>query len=333
MNDKIEINAEFWASLKSQFCDQLMLNILFNDKLNKQADTSDLIYHYTSLESAISIIETQSFFCSHINFLNDKKEYKYGVELLSDIFSRLENENFETEIIKIAKENISKIHSSERFTTCFSKEGDLLGQWRAYANNGKGLSIGFDLFKFEKSIQQKIYGKHVDYDRESQEETLKELIKQVIKFYNKFKEKVNWKEHSYEWLVASVIFEYLDGIIAPYKDNCFKDEKEYRFEYVIDGKINKKGKEEWRFRASDNLIVPYILLETKYQHLKKRYKDNPEELKISESLCLLKRLPIKEIIVGPSLDYESIKQALTELLIKHNYVEIPIIKSKIPYRI
>ena len=27
---------------------------------------------------------------------------------------------------------------------CFSKNGDLLSQWRAYAEDGKGFSIGFD---------------------------------------------------------------------------------------------------------------------------------------------------------------------------------------------
>lgn len=35
-------------------------------------------------------------------------------------------------------------HSTEGFALCLSEKGDLLSQWRAYANDGRGVSIGFD---------------------------------------------------------------------------------------------------------------------------------------------------------------------------------------------
>lgn len=35
------------------------------------------------------------------------------------------------------------------FGVCFSEEGDMLGQWREYANKGTGLAIGFDAKWFQ----------------------------------------------------------------------------------------------------------------------------------------------------------------------------------------
>lgn len=41
-----------------------------------------------------------------------------------------------------------------RYICCFSKEGDILSQWRAYANDGRGISIGFNLKKLEQLIEK-----------------------------------------------------------------------------------------------------------------------------------------------------------------------------------
>jgi hypothetical protein len=39
---------------------------------------------------------------------------------------------------------IPNIIQRKMFLTCFSENGDLLSQWRAYGNNGDGVAIGFD---------------------------------------------------------------------------------------------------------------------------------------------------------------------------------------------
>ena len=43
------------------------------------------------------------------------------------------------------------------FGICFSEEGDLLGQWREYADKGTGLSIGFDVKWFENLCEKVIF--------------------------------------------------------------------------------------------------------------------------------------------------------------------------------
>ena len=38
------------------------------------------------------------------------------------------------------------------FVCCFSKAEEDLGQWRAYADNGRGYSIGFDAHMLEQAL-------------------------------------------------------------------------------------------------------------------------------------------------------------------------------------
>jgi len=49
---------------------------------------------------------------------------------------------------------------SSSYITCFSRNGDLLSQWRAYGNDGKGVSIGFYSKLISKAISRKnkVYG-------------------------------------------------------------------------------------------------------------------------------------------------------------------------------
>src|SRR5260370_1288838 len=41
---------------------------------------------------------------------------------------------------------------SRQFIACFTPSGDDLGQWRAYAENGKGFALGFDGPRFEAAF-------------------------------------------------------------------------------------------------------------------------------------------------------------------------------------
>lgn len=333
MEKKIEINGENWTALKMQLSSVIMANIFTNKKLSKQFPRINTIYHYTSLSGLISIIESQTLFCTNINFLNDKKEFKHGVNIIEKVIEKLKKEKLEISILETIETNIEQIYKGERYVTCFSKDGDLLSQWRAYANQGKGVSIGFDFYNFEHCIEQIIHGKHIEYNEDIQNQVIEELVRIIIHFYKSKKEAIDWGDYGFEKLVTSVIFEFLQDIISSYKNSSFKEEQEFRYEYEIDGNMVKKKDEIISFRSSDTLIIPYIKLEAKY----KRFLRNKEKGKYENvgayPIDAIKKLPIKEIIIGPSLDYETIKIGIEELLLKHNYENIKIIKSEIPYRI
>ncbi|UHA72168.1 DUF2971 domain-containing protein [Paenibacillus sp. 481] len=73
---------------------------------------------------------------------------------------------------------------------CFSKYGALLRQWRSYANDGRGVAIGFELDYFNaiKSTENKEFVvKDVIYDSQRQIEVIKNELSEekIIEEYKK----------------------------------------------------------------------------------------------------------------------------------------------------
>lgn len=93
------------------------------------------LYHYTNLVGLKAIVENQCFFSSNSAYLNDKKEYYYGIDLfkkcVEEIKKTIKDEN-ELNIINAIQKELNDKLISCHYVTCFSLEGDLLSQWRAY---------------------------------------------------------------------------------------------------------------------------------------------------------------------------------------------------------
>lgn len=289
-----------------------------------------LIYHYASLPSFCAIIQSQSLFCTNLNYLNDTKEFKFGVEQVLKVIDKLQLESYSDSILHEVKEKIEDFYKTERYVTCFSKEGDMLSQWRAYGNQGKGISIGFDLQHLEDSIEQPLKGSQILYDDQLQLKTIEDIIRIIIENYEQIKDSVDWSDYGYERLVRLSIIDFLHRIISSYKSDGFKEEKEFRLEYSIDGNIVKPGDNEIKYRATETMLIPYVVLENKYLKYKERIAGSDNAI---EHTFTNKKLPIREIIVGPSLDFDLTKASLEGLLIKMEYENVIIKKSKIPYRI
>ena len=98
-----------------------------------------LLYHYAGCETLWKILESDSFFARNIRFSNDANEYKTGREILKKyIDSRNDLDVGQKECIqKQIDEN-----PMQYFMVCFCEDGNLLSQWRGYAQNG--VSIGLD---------------------------------------------------------------------------------------------------------------------------------------------------------------------------------------------
>ncbi len=115
-----------------------------------------LLYHYTKLDTLWKILDSDSLYARNIRFSNDANEYIFGktiIERFIHQFSGL-TENEKNEIIRDMEEN-----PIMHFMVCFCKNGDLLSQWRGYAQNG--VSLGFDFTGGE--FNQESAQKHIEY--------------------------------------------------------------------------------------------------------------------------------------------------------------------------
>jgi hypothetical protein len=111
------------------------------------------IYHYTDDKGLRGILETGTIWLTDIFALNDPTELRHGIEHAIARIAELagtgapEFKLFARRFAKIRDGGIER--SAHYFVACLSKRGDDLGQWRAYADDGKGFALGFEGNRFE----------------------------------------------------------------------------------------------------------------------------------------------------------------------------------------
>lgn len=114
------------------------------------------LYHYTTIEGFKGIIENNEIWMSNLFYLNDKSEYKFGVELLK---KHLESYKNGFSILKATKYYVEALESAIKyiegkdsiFILSLTANNNLLSQWRGYTNNGIGINLGFNKKFFTKN--------------------------------------------------------------------------------------------------------------------------------------------------------------------------------------
>ncbi len=122
------------------------------NKESSMINSSDnVLYHYCSMEAFLGIVQSQFLRLTNIRFMNDSKEvswiYELAKKVLWDKQFRCHSEN-EKRLCKRLMSHCDELFLNESYFpgyygSCFSKNGDSLSQWRAYADDGKGVAIGF----------------------------------------------------------------------------------------------------------------------------------------------------------------------------------------------
>lgn len=163
---------------------------------------------------------------------------------------------------------------------CMSEEGDLLSQWRAYAENGGGVSIGFDhaylenLSEIKRDRQDQFHASltQVEYDEGRQKARLDVRLEQILKLVDQGalnrptllspdgpgdREK---REHLFRELTSHFMF-YLFDIFA-IKNPAFREEREWRilfylFNYADSSEVFK----HISYRTRSDRIIPYVAVD------------------------------------------------------------------------
>lgn len=120
-------------------------------QLQIEQDTSAIItplYHYTNVDGLKGILESGSIWFTDYRHLNDPTELVHGINLshvaAQEIAAGANGRvRFFLECLVDMFRHDNFTGTLEFFITCFSRARDDLGQWRAYADNGRGVAIGF----------------------------------------------------------------------------------------------------------------------------------------------------------------------------------------------
>ena len=101
----------------------------------------DRLYHYCPTQSFSAIVSTRSIWLSSLTLANDSMEGKLVKNALIRLAERDGLNNHGLQRLQEVATNSEIVFDGLGF--CLSEEGDLLSQWRGYADDGKGISIGF----------------------------------------------------------------------------------------------------------------------------------------------------------------------------------------------
>jgi Protein of unknown function (DUF2971) len=108
-----------------------------------------MIYHYTNDAGLKGIIESGKLWFSDIFGLNDPSEFRHGLKVAIDVLksrttgARPEIATFASQLERFDVD--AGIEAAGHFfICCFSGDSDDLGQWRAYADDGRGYALGFN---------------------------------------------------------------------------------------------------------------------------------------------------------------------------------------------
>jgi hypothetical protein len=104
----------------------------------------DELFHYTTNDSFIAILGSGCMFATERMFFNDPQEFTWGYEQLNTTLGCKECAGYETAFIdQVRSALVDKQNDDLRlFVLSLSANPDLLSQWKAYADNGRGICFG-----------------------------------------------------------------------------------------------------------------------------------------------------------------------------------------------
>lgn len=278
--------------------------------------------HYTSLAGLHGIISSKSIWATHYSFLNDIKEFSYGLECLDKYLNSpisAEDNDWWREHFTTVTNHISNFKTPEIYSTSFCLKKDLLSQWRGYGQ--QGVCIVFDKILFNKigwwnsnpynklSDAPKdflipkfdLYHNPVEYIDEGAEYTaINDIINKIKIYYEGIYNGGMKDDIIFEGLRAKLF-----GLTIPFiKHPSFREEGEYR---LLALSVNNPS--DLKFRCDGKFIIPYI------------------EMSVKENI-----LPISEIVIGPGGNGKALEKGIQMMLNNYGYNEVNISHSNIPYR-
>jgi hypothetical protein len=107
----------------------------------------EVVYHYTSVDTLLKIVDSRQIRATSVGFLNDTKERDLFLEAVDKHLPKFLQAH--PEIDPTFFDSFMEFRATQEptsflpFTASFCREEDSLPQWRAYCAGGNGVSIGF----------------------------------------------------------------------------------------------------------------------------------------------------------------------------------------------
>jgi hypothetical protein len=281
----------------------------------------EVIYHYTNDVGLRGILETGKLWLSDIFSLNDPSELRHGLSHAVNILnSKAENgppeaKLFAKQFTDFWAKGVER--SAHFFVLSFSSDDDDLGQWRAYADDGRGYALGFEGKALEMAFSKETANPipinstyRVKYDDDNVIVDLhRRIVASMFNLISLPRGKKLDKEALRTYIVnlSSLLSVHVMLAALFFKHKGYKNEKEFRFLQLFRADILPPDVKR-RYRSYESV---------KYREFDWRRAD-PGAL--------------KRIIVGPAADPINATRFAEECLSAFDVGSVEVVRSDIPYR-
>lgn len=271
------------------------------------------LYHYTTGDNLIRIIESKEIWATHISCLNDATEIMYSVEELRKRVKirLLANQKPELEfLLKKMDERLAtpRVEIAPAFLFCLSTKKDHLSQWRAYSGGEGGYSVEFDPEGLRQAgINNQVMLLRVEYSERNHAILLDDVINCAELFYIKGEGRTRAPNED-AWTDEFVrCFLWQLSFLAPcLKHPTYADEEEWRLVY----NLKPDDPTTMRFRQRQSMMTRHMPLK------------------------LTGPLPITSVMVGPCRHPIISRVAVCDLLLAHGFKTAieKVSLTTVPYR-
>ena len=289
----------------------------------------DKLYHYTTAEGICGIVENREFVATKSDFLNDKMEFQYAVEVMERLIERyIVNTDLRMQFSAKLKAEIDRIGiiSSDHaaldedgmsfYVVAFSKQNNNSLLWAEFTDF-RGYCLEFDYEKIVEGFRHRVFlHGTVIYDEEEQMngllESLLSCIHSLVEKGAKdlqgfFEEDAIPSEESLNQLVDAMAV-VCSVYTMFFKKSYFAGEEEYRF--IFPPLHYEKGQDRPQFRLLDQIFLPYIMVELETEQ---------------------QELPLQSVMVGAKNNSDIAVRGMKYFL-KTQGLDIPVLLSDIPLR-
>jgi hypothetical protein len=223
--------------------------------MSENANLPEVVYHYCNATAFYSILTKRALWLGSVLCMNDYMEQRH----LLGKAKRLLKELAEGETGRFVSPLIRYFDRAKLtpFACCLSMEGDLLSQWRAYADDGKGFSIGFrsdDLRQAAARHSHPVAVWSVEYEDARQMELLRVGIDRYVSLATQGQAKV-------EDILSTLLYAW--SLSAGCKHHGFREEREVRVILALaeDATMTSENPTKMQFRVANSQVVSYFTLD------------------------------------------------------------------------
>ncbi|AQW59350.1 DUF2971 domain-containing protein [Vibrio owensii] len=314
----------------------------------------DLVYHYTTAEGVLGILQSSSYWATQIDYLNDKSEYLSGLNMVNDLVrpvyfsNRKELMSYSDEemrlkgldgyieyrdIALLADKMLGGMPSEIGiYSASFTSEKDSVKHWMAYTKANDAYSIGLS----RKELFSEFNNSHnmfrsVSYNNQSNENLIaRRAVVELLKAYGDFKIVAPFVSkrkcrHSVNERIQAAQY-YLEVLMKVHMYACFV--KHNSFSHESEARLVTT-------HISEDLLGSPRFIGTRDYPICKNSSDvfyrASSGLLIPTKSIHIPRSAIKKIIVGPHYSQELAAKSTLSLSRKLGY-SVSVECSQVPLR-